>query len=88
MEERRDADVIVDVVFERGLLFLVVANVGDRPAHAARVKFEQPFSGVGGEKKMHRLPPFRRLEFLAPHKSIEVFLDRSDAYFAAVSPPS
>jgi hypothetical protein len=86
MEDRLDADVIVDVVFERGLLFLVVANIGDHPARSVRVRFEQPFAGLGGAKKMHRLALFRRLEFLAPRKSIEVFLDRSDAYFARDEP--
>ena len=86
-DERDDAEVIVDVVFERGLLFLVVANLGDRPAHAVRVRFEQRFSGVGGTKRIDRLALFRRLEFLAPRKAIEVFLDRSDAYFARAEPP-
>ena len=86
MDERCEADVIVDVVFDRGLLFLVVSNIGDRPAHSVRVKFDQPFSGVGGAKKMHRLALFRKLEFLAPHKPIEVFLDRSGSYFARGEP--
>ena len=81
-----DAAVILDVVFDRGLLFLVVENLGDRPAHSVRVKFEQQFSGVGGTKKMHRLALFRKLEFLAPRKAIEVFLDRSDSYFAREEP--
>ena len=85
-ERRSDADVIVDVVFDRGLLFLAVANIGDRPAHTVRVKFDQPFSGVDGAKKMQRLALFRRLEFLAPRKSIEVFLDRSASYFARGEP--
>jgi hypothetical protein len=85
-EETRDADVILDVLFDRGLLFLVVENLGDRPAHAVRIKFDQPFSGVGGAKKMQRLALFRKLEFLAPHKAIEVFLDRSAAYFARDEP--
>jgi hypothetical protein len=85
-EERSDADVILDVVFERGLLFLVVENLGDRPAHSVRVKFDRPFSGVGGAKKVHRLALFRKLEFLAPRKSIEVFLDRSASYFARNEP--
>lgn len=85
-DESRSADVIVDIVFDRGLLFLVVANIGDRPAHSVRVKFDQPFSGVGGAKKMHRLALFRKLEFLAPRKSIEVFLDRSASYFARDEP--
>ena len=84
--ERGEAEVILDVVFDRGLLFLVVENLGDRPAHAVRVKFDKPFSGVGGAKKMQRLALFRKLEFLAPHKSIEVFLDRSASYFARDEP--
>jgi hypothetical protein len=81
-----DGEVIVDVVFERGLLFLVVTNTGDRAARSVRVKFDRPFTGVGGTKRMHRLALFRKLEFLAPRKSIEVFLDRSDAYFARGEP--
>jgi hypothetical protein len=85
-DERRDAEVILDVVFERGVLFLAVANIGDRPAHGVRIKFDRPFSGVGGTKKMQRLALFRRLEFLAPRKSISVFLDRSASYFARDEP--
>jgi hypothetical protein len=84
--ERTEPEVILDVVFERGLLFLVVSNVGDRPAHRVRITFQQPFTGLGGAKKMQRLALFRRLEFLAPHKSIEVFLDRSASYFARDEP--
>jgi hypothetical protein len=87
MEDARDdGEVIVDVVFDRGLLFLVLANLGDRPAHTVRVKFDRAFTGIGGTKRIDRLTLFRKLEFLAPHKSIEVFLDRSDAYFARGEP--
>jgi hypothetical protein len=86
LDERRDAEVILDVLFDRGLLFLIVANIGDRPATNVRVKFEQRFSGVEGTKRMDRLALFRKLEFLAPHKSIEVFLDRSASYFARDEP--
>jgi hypothetical protein len=85
-DERCDADVILDVVFDRGLLFLVVQNAGDHPAHSVRIKFDKRFGGVGGAKEMQRLALFRRLEFLAPHKSIEVFLDRSASYFAREEP--
>jgi len=81
-----DADVILDVVFDRGLLFLVVANGGDRPVRSVRVKFAAPLTGVGGTKRIDRLALFRKLEFLAPHKSIEVFLDRSADFFARGEP--
>jgi hypothetical protein len=86
MDERWDADVILDVVFDCGLLFLVLENTGDLPAHAVRVKFDERFSGVGGTKRVDRLALFRKLEFLAPHKQIEVFLDRSASYFARDEP--
>ena len=86
MDERSDGDVILDVVFERGLLFLVLENTGDRPAHGVRVKFAERFSGVGGAKRLDRLALFRKLEFLAPRRSIEVFLDRSADYFARGEP--
>jgi hypothetical protein len=85
-DERGEADVIVDVVFEDGLLFLTVANIGDRPAHRVRVRFEEQFAGLGGTKKMHSLALFRKLEFLAPRKEIRAFLDRSAAYFARDEP--
>ena len=86
MDERLAADVILDVVFERGLLFLVLENTGETPAHGVRVKFGERFSGVGGAKRIDRLTLFRRLEYLAPRKAIEVFLDRSDSYFARDEP--
>jgi hypothetical protein len=85
-DERGDAHVILDVIFDRGLLFLVLANTGDRPAAAVRVKFGERFSGVGGSKRIDRLALFRKLEFLAPRKTIEVFLDRSASYFARGEP--
>jgi len=78
--------VILDVVFRHGLLFLVLANTGGRPALAVRVKLDAPLTGVGGTKRLDRLALFRKLEFLAPGKSIEVFLDRSDAFFARDEP--
>ena len=83
---RCDAEVILDVVFDQGLLFLEVANIGDRPAERVRIRFGERFSGVGGSKRIDRLTLFRKLEFLAPRKSIHVFLDRSAAYFARGEP--
>ena len=83
---RCDAEVILDVVFDRGLLFLEVRNIGDRPAERVRIRFDERFSGVGGTKRIDRLVLFRKLEYLAPHKSIPVFLDRSAAYFARGEP--
>jgi hypothetical protein len=80
------ADVILDVVFDDGLLYLVLANIGDAPAHRVRVRFGERFSGLGGERRIDRLPLFSRLQFLAPRRSIETLLDRASAYFARAEP--
>ena len=81
-----DADVILDVEFDRGLLFLVLENFGDLPAHTVRVRFEGPLNGLGGERRIDRLQLFRRLGFLAPGRRIHVFLDRSALFFARKEP--
>ena len=82
----READVILDVEFEDGLLFLVLENVGFRPAHSVRVRFGGPLRGLGGQKRIDRLRIFRRLELLPPGRRIRIFLDRSALFFAREEP--
>jgi hypothetical protein len=81
-----EADVILDVEFDDGLLFLVLGNAGSRPAHGVRVRFGEPLRGLGGERRIDRLRIFRRLEFLGPGRRINIFLDRSALYFARQEP--
>jgi len=82
----READVILDVEFEDGLLFLVLENIGFRPAHAVRVRFAGPLRGLGGEKRVDRLRIFQRLELLPPRRRIRIFLDRAALLFARDEP--
>lgn len=82
----READVILDVEFEDGLLFLVLENIGFRPAHAVRVRFGGPLRGLGGEKRIDRLPIFQRLELLPPRRRLRIFLDRAALLFARAEP--
>jgi hypothetical protein len=83
---RLGPDVILDVVFEDGLLFLVLANLGDRPALQVACRFDEPFSGLGGTQATSRLALFERVEFLPPRKEIRTLLDASAAYFARREP--
>ena len=69
MDERAEADVILDVVFDRGLFFLVLENTGDRAAHGVRVKFGERFSGVGGAKRIDRLALFASSSSSSPRGS-------------------
>jgi hypothetical protein len=84
--EHHDADVILDVEFEDGLLFLVLENIGLLPAHAVRVRFAAPLRGLGGERRIDRLRIFQRPELLAPRRRIRVFLDRAGLFFARDEP--
>jgi hypothetical protein len=79
-------EVIVDFIFERGLLHVAVANLSALAAYNVVVKFDRPFHGLGGEREMSSLRLFKRIDFLAPHKRIEAFLDSSAAYFARREP--
>jgi hypothetical protein len=85
-EERAQPEVIVDFLFDQGLFHVVVANVSDAPAYQVSVKFDKKFCGLGGEREVSSLPLFRQIQFLAPHKRIETFLDTSSAYFQRREP--
>lgn len=79
----RGPDVILDFVFDRGLLFISIKNIGDRPAFAVRVQFSSRLMGIGGTKEISALPLFRNLEFLPPQKEIVTFFDTSASYFGS-----
>ncbi len=76
-------DVILDFVFDRGLLFISIKNIGDRPAFAVRVQFSSRLMGIEGTKEISALPLFHNLEFLPPQKEIVTFLDTSASYFGS-----
>ena len=82
----REPNVILDVRFERGLLFMSIKNIGDEPAFGVSVEFDKPIRGVAGRRIISELPLFKKIEFLAPAKEIETFVDTSGAYFARGEP--
>jgi hypothetical protein len=79
-------DVIVDFVFEDGLFFLAITNIGPEPAERVHVGFEPSFKGLGGSVAIADIPLFRNIEFLAPARSIRTLLDSAAAYFARQEP--
>jgi len=84
--DSRGPEVILDVVFEDGLLFLSLRNIGVRPAVNVSVRFDRPIVGLEGEREISALPLFTDLEFLAPGREIRTFLDRSASYFGRGQP--
>ncbi|MEP6922805.1 MAG: hypothetical protein ABI967_16930 [bacterium] len=79
-------DVIVEFLFEDGLFFISVNNIGERPALNVSVKFNQKITGLGGSRDFGELALFKNIEFLGPGREITTFLDRSSSYFARKEP--
>jgi hypothetical protein len=79
------SDVIVDFLFEEGVLFVALSNIGERPARKVTVTFDPTFHGADG-LNVASLALFKNVEFLAPHKTIRTLLDSSAAYFARREP--
>jgi hypothetical protein len=86
VKDRWRPDVIVDFVFDEGKFFIAVENLGERPAVDVSVRFDQPFTGADGKRKISTLPLFRGIPFLAPRRRIVTFLDTSASYFARRQP--
>ncbi len=81
-----DPYVIVDFVFDRGLLSISIKNIGSRPAFGVRVDFSHQLMGVEGTVEVSALPLFRALEFLPGGKEISTFLDSSASFFRSKQP--
>jgi hypothetical protein len=81
-----DPYVIVDFVFDRGLLSVSIKNIGSRPAFHVRVEFSHKLMGVEGTVEVSAQLLFSALEFLPGGKEISTFLDSSASYFRRKQP--
>ncbi|MCA1581666.1 MAG: hypothetical protein LC796_09820 [Acidobacteria bacterium] len=77
----RRPEVIVEFLFDRGLLFVAVRNIGDLPATGISIRFDPALHGLNGTREVSAQALFRRIEFLGPNREISTLLDRSDSFF-------
>jgi hypothetical protein len=80
-----DDGVIVDVVFEDGVLYLELANLANRPALSVTCTFEPPLVDAAG-RDVSTLRLFRRMPFLGPGRRVRTLLDSVPGYFARRAP--
>jgi hypothetical protein len=80
----RDDGVVVDVVFEDGVLYLELANLADRPALNIACSFDPPLVDAE-ERDVSGLRLFRHVEFLGPRRRVRTLLDSAAGYFARTS---
>jgi hypothetical protein len=79
-------EVILEFLFDKGLLSLSVRNIGTRAAMNVSVSFDQTFTGLGGTRDISSLPLFRNIAFLGPAREIVTLLDTSESYFERKQP--
>ena len=79
-------DVIVEFLFDNGLLYISVNNIGDRPATNVSVKFNKKILGLNRTKDISALALFKNIEFLGPRREIVLLLDSSSSYFKRKQP--
>jgi len=83
---KRTPEVILDFEYVKGLLYIVVGNIGTSPAYSVSVEFDEKITGIGGEKEISSLNLFRDIGFLPPQKKIRVFVDSFPSYIARKQP--
>jgi hypothetical protein len=69
-----DDGVIVDVVFEEGVLYLELVNLSDRPALSVTCTFDPPLLDAAG-RDVSKLRLFRKMPFLGPERRVRTLLD-------------
>lgn len=72
------ADVILDVLVERGALHFVLACEGGH-AHGVRVRFSRVIRDLAGQR-MNEQPLYTQLEFLAAGRRIPLLVDTLAGY--------
>lgn len=79
-------EVIVEFLFDSGLLYISVKNIGARPAINVAVRFNKRLIGLHGAKEISALALFKNIEFLGPGREIISLLDSSSSYFKRKQP--
>jgi hypothetical protein len=80
-----DDGVVVDIVFESGLLFLELCNLTGRPAIGVSSVFE-PALTDGHGRDVSKLALFRAVDYIGPDRRIRTLLDTSVGYFGRKAP--
>ena len=81
-----DDGVVVDVVFEDGVLHLELANLAERPALNVACTFDPPLLDLEG-RDVAQLRLFRAMAFLGPGRRVRTLLDSVAGHFARDGAP-
>ncbi|HSF84040.1 MAG TPA: hypothetical protein VLG28_00060 [Acidimicrobiia bacterium] len=82
----RSPAVVLDVVFEEGLLFFELQNRDSVPVTNVVTSFNRSVQAPDGATDLTQLRIFQKVSFLASGKILRVFVDSAAGYFARRQP--
>ena len=77
----RKAVVIVDFEIDAEAVFLIIKNLGARPALNLKIQPSSAILGLEGKKDISQLTIFKKISYLAPLKEIKIFVDSYESFF-------
>ena len=78
---QRCPNVLVDFSVKEAGIYLTIYNLSPHPACQLCIQFDQPLKYFNGCKDLSIHPIIQEISYLAPFKSIELFLDPIDIFF-------
>lgn len=82
----KNPNILLDVLFDKGLLYLVIKNHSNVEAYDIQVNFDKDFSGIKGTQQVSGFTIFKKLAYLPPMKEIKIFWDVAISYFSRNEP--
>jgi hypothetical protein len=84
----KKAVVIVDFEIDAEAVFLIIKNLGARPALNLKIQPSSAILGLEGKKDISQLTIFKKISYLAPLKEIKIFVDSYESFFTHLKDPS
>lgn len=85
LQNKRTPELVLDFQCEKGVLFIVLENIGLASAYAISVKFDKKISGNKG-RNIGAMNIFNCLEFMPAGKRFQIFIDSFHSYITNKQP--
>jgi hypothetical protein len=73
-------EVILDFVYDKNLLYIIIENIGDAMAHKVSIDFDKKILGLNAEKDVSKMKIFKHLSTIPPKKRLNIFVDVFNSY--------
>ena len=82
----KEPEVILDFEYTNRQLFIIIENIGEKPAYDIQINFSKKIMGLQKTKDISDMKIFNALKFLPPNKKIRIFVDLFQSYVFSKQP--